>query len=320
MIRRASRHVIEVGQEAWLEPPTTDGTMLQRIEPTALLAIAQLSLGHDWPSSLMLLRSLTRSAHTADGWPNRARAIASAAASMLARAPSSDQTPTIRLDGQQVTVQNEQGVITALLEDIGQPGTHRLDVDLQPGEVALAWLELRYGLPWSVVPDREAQIEVEWTGETGARDGRAGFRLELSNRGARIMTRPVVEVELPAGTELDEPTREALDALLAEPASTEGRTLQLRLRPLAPGGYVRLPLPLRWSISGTVIGLGTSVWDDQGPTELSARYIRVVPSRGVEIADRGEEPEQPEAEASPPPLRPCLPPIEPLAPIAEVLR
>lgn len=320
MVRRATRHVIEVGDESWLEPPTTPGTMLPRVEPTSLLALARLVLGQDRGASLSLLRSLTRNGRStgnADRWPTRTRAVAAAAASMLTQGPSSDREISVRLDGRTVEVERDQGVVTAVLEGLGQAGSHRIEVRMARGEVALARLELRYGLPWSVQPEREAQIDVEWTGETGARDGRAGLRLEISNRGARILTRPIVEVELPAGTELDEQTREALTELLADPASMEGRTLQLHLRPLAPGGYVRLPLPLRWAVGGTVIGLGTTVWDDTGPEPLAVRQIRVLPSRGVTIADRGAEPDVPDAEASPPPIRPCLPPLEPLA---EVLR
>lgn len=317
MVRRATRHVIEVGDESWLEPPTTPGTMLPRVEPSSLLALARLVLGQDREASLSLLRSLTRNAGSAGRWPLRTRAVAATAASMLTESSTPGRPLSVLLDGRAVEVERDQGVVTAVLEGIGQAGTHRIEVRMPRGEVALARLELRYGLPWSVRPEREAQVDVEWTGETGARDGRAGLRLEISNRGARILTRPIVEVELPAGTELDEQTREALVEQLAEPASTEGRTLQLHLRPLAPGGYVRLPLPLRWAVGGTVIGLGTTVWDDTGPTPLAARQVTVVPSRGVTIADRGTEPDMPDAEASPPPRPPCLPPIEPLA---EVLR
>lgn len=320
MVRRAERHVIAVGDEAWLEPPSTDGTVLPRVEPTALLALARLALGQDRAGALSLLRSLTRVARGADRWPARARGVSSAAAALLAPASASRGPVTVRLDGRVLEVRRGEGVDVAVLDGVGRPGSHRLEVDLPRGEVALAWLDLRYGLPWSATPEREAPVELEWSGAPGARDGRAGLRLEVRNRGARLLTRPVLEIELPAGTELDEPTREALAASLASPASTEGRTLRLSLRPLAPGGYLRLPLPLRWAVGGTVIGLGATLWDDAGPTTLAARQVRVVPSRGLEIADRGAEPEAPEAEASPVPPPPPLPPIEPLALTEEVTR
>ena len=316
MLRRANRNVIEVGDQAWLEPETTDGTVLRRLEPTALLALATLELGQDREVALTLLRSLIRSPSIMTQWPVQGRALASVAAARLTGATFDPEQVTVELDGRPVEVQREEGVLTAVLDGIGQPGEHVISVQTGPGQLVLAWLDLRYGLPWSVRPRREAQIELDWSGEVGARDGRSGLRLEVVNRGARILNRPIVEIELPAGVELDEPTREALSEQLARPPSVEGRTLRLALRPLAPGGYLRLPLPLRWSVSGTLIGLGTTIWDEVGPTPLAARPTQVLPSRGVEVADRGEEPEPAEHEASPPPIQPRpqpLPPLEPLA-------
>jgi hypothetical protein len=126
----------------------------------------------------------------------------------------------------------------------------------------------------------------------------------------------MVEIEVPAGAELDEPTRERLEELLVEPVTFEGRTMRLHLRPLAPGGFVRLPLPLRWSLGGTLIGLGTVFWDDRGPSTIQDLPVSLLPSRGVEISDRGDVPHQPEAEASPPPRPPPFPrPILPLNPL-----
>jgi hypothetical protein len=316
MLRRASRHVIAVGNQAWLEPPTTDGTALPRIEPSALMALARIGLG-ERRRALPLLRSMVRVARGAPGWPHRARGLAAAASALVADGPGE---VSVSLDGRPVEVGVEEGVVTAVLDGIGRPGLHRVRVTSRPGTLVLAWLDLRYGLPWSVRPRREAQVELGWIGQAGARDGRSGLLLSIRNRGARILTRPVVEVELPAGAELDEETRDALEANLAEAAALDGRTLRLRLRPLAPGGYLRLPVPVRWAVGGTLIGLGASLWDDVGPEPLSVRPMQILPSTSVEIADRGAEPETPEVDASPPPRPPPPPPIRPLGPIAEVIR
>jgi hypothetical protein len=323
MVRRASRHVIEVGDEAWLEPSTTDGTVLPRLEPTSLLALARLALGDSPAEVLPLLRSLARVLRGVEEWPVRSRALASAAAAALTGSAAPPDRLTILLDGQRLDVERDEGVLRAVLPGIGRPGEHEIDLRLGSGQVALAWLDVRYGLPWHVRPRRQAAVDLQWTGQAGVRDGRAGLRLEIRNRGARILTRPVVEVELPAGSELDEGTRQSLESLLAEPATMEGRTLRLRLRPLAPGGYLRLPLPLRWAVGGTIMGLGTTLWDDAGPSSLAERPAQILPSRGVEIADRGSEPPLQEAESSPPffgpePRPPLL--LAPLAPIAEVLQ
>jgi len=140
------------------------------------------------------------------------------------------------------------------------------------------------------------------------------MRLSVRNRGPRILTRPVVEIELPAGAELDEPTRDALASHLRGDARQEGRTLILPLRAMAPGGWVRLPLPLRWAVGGTLRGLGAVAYDDVSALHAPTIPVAILPSSAVEIADQGPEPEAPDAESAPPPI-----PIPPPLPILERL-
>ena len=145
---------------------------------------------------------------------------------------------------------------------------------------------------------------------------RSGLQLEVRNRGARVVARPIVEIELPAGAELDEPTRERLSTLLAAPAELDGSTLRLALRPMAPGGFARIPIRARWSVGGALRGLGASAWDDTSAARADVRPVRVLASREVTLADRGDEPDEAEAEESAPP-RPPPPPPPILRPLAE---
>ena len=69
---------------------------------------------------------------------------------------------------------------------------------------------------------------------------------------------------------------------------------------------------MRWSLGGTLRGLGATAFDDAQPADNEVRATAVLPSRALEIEDRGEEPEQADAESSPPPLPPPPPPIVPL--------
>src|SRR6185369_2936017 len=121
----------------------------------------------------------------------------------------------------------------------------------------------------------------------------------IRNRGTRVLMRPTVDIEMPAGTELDEPTRDAMAALLAEPATIEGTTLHLVLLPIAPAGFTRLPVRARWSLAGTLRGLGVSVVDEAGPARDGLRPTAILPSRAVEIPDHGGEAAAPTAESSP---------------------
>lgn len=326
MVRRTGRHLVRVGAMAWVEPEQPTGRE-PRARPTAFLALAQTALGRR-AEALALVRSLVdmqRAAADDDGpvilralvaceiiprppfLEGVDRALMSAAAARLA--PGTDPGDArVRLDGRPVEIRREGDVQVAVLEGLGRPGTHTLEVSVGEGRVALAQLALAYGMPWDVAPRREAPIAISIDGEVGARDTRAALLLGVQNRGARMLTRPVVEIELPAGAELDEPTREALAGLLRADAHQEGRTLVLPLRPLAPGAWVRVPLRVRWSLGGALRGLGATAWDALGPDRADVLPVAVLPSRAVEIPDEGPEPEPPDAEASEPPV-PILEPL-----------
>ncbi len=234
---------------------------------------------------------------------------------------------TVRVDGEPVPVREEPQAAVAVLTTLARPGAHRVEVRAAAGSLALALLEVRYGLPWDARPARRAPLALTVDGEAGPRDGRAGLALTLRNQGARVLPSPVVELDLPAGAELDEPTRERLASLTAAAPALEGRTLRLRLRPLAPGGYVRLPLPLRWSTGGALRGLGVTAWDDALPAGLAEPPIALLPSRTVTIADRGAALPEADDAASPEPAPPPPPPppmpmplrrVRPLAPVSAV--
>lgn len=320
LVRRSARHLVRVGDMAWVEPEQPEGPE-PRAQPTAFLALAQLALGRR-ENAIALVRALVEMhLHGAVPPPpwiiegdilprpyfhGMDRYLAAAAAARLTT--GSPAGARILLDGAPLETTTEGGVIVATMRGLGTPGAHELRVELPEGTVALAHFALAYLLPWDVAPRRDALIETTMDGERGARDTRAGLRIRVQNRGARILTRPVVEIELPAGSELDEPTRERLAALLRSDAHMEGRTLILPLRPLSPGGWVTLPLPVRWALSGTLRGLGVVAYDELGPDRADVLPVSIQASQAVELPDEGPEPEVPDAEASDP-ERPILPPI-----------
>lgn len=318
MLRRTERSVITVGNIAWLEPDAEDGSVEPRVSPTSLLALARIARG-DRVGALALVRSLAEVARGAQHWPTTGRALASAAASLLATGVGTGPL-AITLDGAPIEVSSDGAVVVASLEGASRPGTHELHFQLPDGALALMRLDLRYGLPWDVAPDRAAPVEIEWSGETGARDTRSGLSVTVFNRGTRVLTRPTVDIEMPAGTELDEPTRDAMAALLAEPATIEGTTLHLVLRPIAPAGFVRIPVRARWSLAGSLRGLGVGFVDEAGPSVDGMHPTAILPSRAVDIADRGAEVSAERADATPTPEPPPPPPPPMPRPLAEVLR
>lgn len=323
LLRRAERHVVRAGDEAFLEEPVSAGTMPSRVGPSALMALSLIGLG-ELERAMPFLRSLSRIARYAEHLPGPLRALAASATGLISSGARSASL-RVDVDGRRIEGEIVDGLFVAELPGLGRPGAHRVEVTVGEDAVALAWIDLRYGRPWDAAPERPAAIGLEVDGELGARDTRSGLLLRVDNRGARILSRPVVELDLPAGAELDEPTRELLEALGAGRPTTEDRTLRIPLRPLAPGGHVELPMPVRWSVGGSIRGLGVSAYDDAEPPGLSVRRTAVLASRPLSLADEGAEPEQAEADASDPPRPPPPPPdpiplLERLGPVAGVSR
>jgi hypothetical protein len=316
MLRRAERSVVSVGNIAWLEPDSEDGSVEPRVAPTSLLALARIARG-DRAGALALVRSLAEVSRGARHWPTTARALASASASLLATGVGTGPL-AVTIDGTPVQVESDAEVVVGSIDGASAPGAHVLHFTLPDGALALLRLELRYGMPWDAAPDRTVPVEIEWSGETGARDTRSGMSVTVFNRSTRVLTRPTVDIEMPAGTELDEPTRDAMASLLAEPATMEGTTLHLVLRPIAPAGFMRIPVRARWSLAGSLRGLGVSFVDEAGPATDGMYGTAILPSRAIDIADRGPEVQVQEPDESAAPRPPPPPPMP--RPLAEVLR
>jgi hypothetical protein len=327
LLRRAERGVVTVGARAFLDVDDGALTTASRVGPTAWLTIARALLtGRD--EALAPLRTLIAQRQGAPRWDDEARMAASAALALVAGREGA-RGVRVRVDGVDVAVREEPHAAVAVLETVARPGAHRVTVAAAPGSLALALLEVRYGLPWDARPARRAPIDVTLDGEPGPRDARAGLALTVKNRGARVLSSPLVEVDLPAGAELDEPARERLAALTATAPALDGRTLRLRLRPLAPGGFVRVPLPIRFSTGGALRGLGVTAWDDASEAGLAGPPLALLPSRTITIADRGAAPAEARDAASPPPAPPPPPPppepiplprVRPLAPVSALPR
>ncbi len=318
MVRRCERQRVSVGDLAWIEPAGSeihDG----RASPTAMLALALIGLGRR-AEALPLVRALVdmrlEQAPTPRPWealadiapwePRAERALLAAAAGRLAPEATLGEVRA-SLDGAPVSLEAQGASWVGTLEGADRPGAHRLEISIPEGAVALVRFGLTYGMPWTVRPRRDARVGITLDGELGARDTRAALQLTVQNRAPRVLTEPVVEIELPAGAELDEPTRDQLAAHLARPPLQDGRTLVLPLRPLTPGGWIRLPIPARWALSGTLRGLGAIAYDARNPERADVLPVSALPSRAVELPDEGPEPEPPEPDASeeivaPPPL------------------
>lgn len=263
----------------------------ERVDALAAYGLALLA-ENDRPGAFRVLRALARRAPNAQRWTDATRALAMALAAKITSPLPAGESAALRvtLDGRPFTVPIVQGVALLLARELSLPGQHRMRIEVPRGTVLVAQAEGRYGRPWSVQPTVRGPLNATIEGEAGPRDSRAGFVLRLQNRSPRVLSNALVEIDVPSGAELDQESRELIARRTAGLPLLTGRTLALRLRTLPPGGFVRVPLPLRWSVSGTLSGLAIAAY--AGP-ELSAG-VTVVPPRELTVADEGPEVARPD--------------------------
>jgi hypothetical protein len=267
LVRRVRRHELRVGDDAWIAAQNGD-----RFTATALLALAEVALG-ERERAFERVRTLAR-VHANDGLPEATRTWARLAGALLTDGAQPHEV-TVDIDGheQKLTLKDGDGQLPA--PELATPGTHRVRVSVGgDGAAVHVTAVTEYGMPWDATPARPGSVRATIEGQTKGRDERAGLELVVQNRAPRTIGRPILEVSLPAGAELDEDARHALRALtVVEPEATRG-TLTLVLRAMPPGTSRRLPLALRWSVAGRLNGLGVVAYPDDQPEDRSITQPR----------------------------------------------
>ncbi len=318
LLRRALETRIELEDEAFIDSPSQAGQVAGRLHPSAIIAsiYAELRQGR---TALRYIRHLA-SLMGHPGW--QPRALADAAFALRRMAPGESEV-TLSYHGEgaeELTLESQDGAQVAALPPVSGAAS-RVDIRVSqaggaPG-YALVAVVRRYGLPWTEPPSRPAQVRLEWIGEAGARDTRAGLALVVHNQSPRAFVSPELTVDLPSGTELDEEARAALRLAIDGEPTIEGRTLKMRLRTLMPGARVMIPMRLRWSVGGQPIGLGVVVSDRIGTAGGGTSILE--PQR-LELPDEGPEPEPAELEqdlpVDAPPDAPPPIPLDRLSPVA----
>ena len=122
----------------------------------------------------------------------------------------------------------------------------------------------------------EGPLALELLGDPG-RLGEVAA-LELSVAANRRVEIPVIDVQLPPGVEargalLD--TVQAASGVRRAEARYPG-FLRIWLSPLSEGTQVAIPLPFRWTVSGTVRGLGAMAYPEAAPQDLTVLPPRVM--------------------------------------------
>ena len=262
LVRRIRRSEVRVGGDTWIA-----ASGARRHAATALLALTEILLG-EHGRAFERVRTLARIERSGGSLDPGTRTLAHLVAALLAEGPE-PTTVTVELDGTPHQLALDRGVARLPAAVLARPGTHRVHVAVPGGHAAVyVRAATEYGLPWELPTSRAGSLRAAIEGKTNGRDQRAAIELVVQNRSPRTIGRPVLELTLPAGAELDEEGRRKLAELtVTAPEATRG-TLHLELRSLPPGGTQRLPLPLLWSVAGQLGGLGVAAHPGDQPEDL----------------------------------------------------
>jgi len=294
LLRRCRRSVVHVGPDAWLHATGDFGYRRGAAMTSALLAVAEARAG-DRDLAFALVRTLRAAAidDAESGLGARLgadeRALAGLAAALIAAGGRPGRVrparqATVNIDGREQRVTLAAGVGTVDAPELARPGAHRVIVTTSSDVIVLARVDIEVGVPWDVPPREHGPVTLTLDGELGERDTRAELLLEVRSRVPRLVAQLIIELDLPAGAELDEAARAALAMFTVRSPIVAGRTLTLRLRPLRPGGVVKLPIGLRWSVAGALRGLGVSAYASDSPHAAT-----VLRSRAVVIREGGAQ-------------------------------
>ncbi len=251
LLRRAEPDLVRVGDDLWVAV-ADDAT-----RTTLAYAMAELALG-DRARSFALLATVAR-------WRARGRylgvedlALARSIALALAGTASVDAA-RIDIDGtgSEMTLYDGRDTIDASV--LATAGAHRVGIDVGDHIAIHAIARTQYGVPWETPPERPGPFALTLVGETHGQDEIASLELVVANHSPRWIAHPVVEIAMPTGAEL---TAAALSRI-REPGRRVDLTaslLTVALEPIAPGAERRILLPVRWSIAGTLAGIGASAY------------------------------------------------------------
>jgi len=268
LLRRASRHVVEIGDDRWLS--LEHGAL----ESTALLAMAEVATGAR-SRAFRSLSTLRRWEEHGNPTSGSTRALARAAARHLVRGrPPGSAVVTV--DGVRREVAIERGVARIDAPALSHAGRHVIEVSVPRGAPLFVDARARFRVPWARASEERGPFALSLEGEVVGLDETSELQVVVRNRSPRTIRQPIIEVELPTGAELSAARARQMGVRWTRSSTF----LTLHLPPMRPGNERTLPLPLRWSVAGRLRGLGVS-----GRAEDRPAAVTTLPPRVLEIEE-----------------------------------
>lgn len=260
LLRRAEPDLVTVGDDLWVAVAD------EATRTTLAYALAALSLG-ERGRAFALLATVAR-------WRARGRvidgadiALARAIAIGLGGRATVDEAH-VSIDGSASDMVLPYGRDTIEVPALAGPGAHQIAIDVGDHVAVHAIASVQYGVPWELPPDRAGPFVLALEGEAHGQDEVAELELVVTNRSPRWIAAPIVELSLPTGAEL---TAAAFAAIQRTVRSVDvtASLLHVVLPPLAPGAERRIAVPVRWSVAGTLAGIGAAAYATDRPDAVS---------------------------------------------------
>jgi hypothetical protein len=272
MAERAAAHLVETDNGGALVATTeARPDALDALVASLALAVAAHQLDRD-----ELAARLVRGAFVHENVLTRAGGEATfwylAAAAFGAMGTGTPERVTVTADGHEEVVDLRSGRAVVDLARLAGGRTVNVSVERLGGPELLVRAEVVMGRAFDATPDdasAEAPLALELQGDAGRLGELAALELSITAR--RAVRQPVLDIQLPAGVEAEGQLVEALLATgsvrAAEPR--EPGFVRVHLAPLAEGTSAILPLPLRWTGSGTLTGLGVIAYPLSAPDAMA---------------------------------------------------
>jgi hypothetical protein len=278
MVERVRTHLERVERGAAhgqrVVPSAGRDSVRERLTATLAFAVAVRQLGeYDLAQDLVRGASFDDNVIVATGGELLFWWLASGSFGAMQGAPSEaalSDALAIQVNGRSLSGALQQGRAVVTLEGAGASPSVRVSGE---GPLFVRVESLSY-TPYTERSDAPMTLSIQ--GENG--DARHTASLELTVHATSEVASPVLLIQLPAGIAAD---AQLLSSMRNSGfvVSVEPRTpglLRLRLSTLASGVDVRIPLPIRWSVRGTMRGLGVVAYEASNPSRTSVLAPRPI--------------------------------------------
>jgi hypothetical protein len=284
MFERASARVAEVGGAGGrvLRPSDARAGGLEEISGTLALAIAAHQLGDDALAQSLAVGALDRD-HVITRVGGEPLFWLLAAASYGVLGAGDVEGLEVVVDGTTARPDMDGGVAIVAIPDARAGHGSGVSVRRTGGAAPIVRAEVVLGRPFRSA--RGDAVDLELAGDPGSAGGVAALELSVVMRRA-VRGGIVLDIQLPPGVEADEALLQRFgEGGLGSAVAREPGFVRATMAAAGEGVTAVVSLPLRWTVSGDLTGLGVVAYPADDPSQmtvLAPRTLTIAPRRELE--------------------------------------